>query len=234
MNRQRTIAKITGYSLVLMALIAAFSLGYAYTKFNDSSQLEFAQKTLTENIELYKLMLVGIILIIILDILISWTLFQYFKNDNKKLAILSSVFRIFYTLIFCIATYYLTINIEQPNNKIVLENYKTFENIWSFGLVVFGVHLLFIGLLMKLHQSVPKILGYTTILAGISYIIVHILKTTCPDLSEFTKTLNNILALPMALGEIGLAIWLIIKGGKIEKMKTSTANKVFGVIGETN
>ena len=227
MNRQRTIAKITGYSLVLMALIAGFSLGFAYTKFSDSSQLEFAQKKLTENMELYKLMLVGIILVIILDILISWTLFQYFKNDNKKLAILSFVSRIFYTLLFCIATYYLTINIEQTNNKIVLENYKKFEKIWSFGLIVFGIHLLFIGLLMKLHQLVPKILWYITILAGFSYITVHILKTTCPKLTEFTRTLNNILALPMALGEIGLAIWLIIKGGKIEKMKTPIAKGVW-------
>ena len=220
MNGQRTIAKITGYALVLMALIAGFSLGFAYAKFTDPSQLEFAQKNLTENSELYKFMLVGILLIIILDLLVSWTLFQYFKIDNWKLAILSFVFRIFYTLIFCIATYYLTINIEEANNKIVLENYKTFEKAWSFGLIIFGIHILIIGLLMKLHNSIPKTLWYLTIIAGVSYMLVHLLKITFPSLTELTNTLNNILALPMALGELGLAIWLIVKGGKLENIKT--------------
>ena len=220
MNRQRTIAKITGYSLVLMALIAGFSLGFAYTQFIDPSQLEFAQKNLTENLKLYKFMLVGILLVVILDILVSWTLFQYFKNDSKKLAMGSFIFRIFYSLILCIATYYLTINIGQTNDKIVLENYKLFEKVWSFGLIIFGIHMLIVGLLMKLHKLIPKVLWYLTIIAGASYILVHLLKTTLPQFTESTDTLNNILALPMALGELGLAVWLIIKGGKMNVQKT--------------
>lgn len=223
MNKQSTIAKITGYSLVFMALIAGFSLGFAYPKFINPSQPEFAQKNLLENFELYKFMLFGIIFIIILDILVSWTLFQYFKNDNRKYALLSFIFRIIYTLIFCIATYFLSNNFEKPINEIVLNNYNLFQLIWSIGLIIFGIHLLSVGFLMKLHKSIPKILWYLTIMAGFSYIIVHILKTTCPNLTEFTNILNNILALPMALGELGLAIWLIIKGGKTEK--TQNANR---------
>ena len=220
MNRQRTIAKITGYSLVLIALIAGFSLGFAYTKFIDPSQPNFAQKNLTENFELYKFMLLGISFILVIDFLISWTLFQYFKNDNKKYALLAFIFRIIYTLIFCIATYFLTKNIEQPNNEIVLKNYDLFHFIWSIGLIIFGVHLLMVGILMKTHKSIPKILWYLTIIAGASYIFVHLLKTIFPQFTVFTTTLNNILALPMALGELGLAVWLIIKGGKMNENKT--------------
>ncbi len=33
----------------------------------------------------------------------------------------------------------------------------------------------------------------------------------------WSNTLTNILVLPMALGELGLAVWLIIKGGKLLK-----------------
>jgi hypothetical protein len=32
--------------------------------------------------------------------------------------------------------------------------------------------------------------------------------------SDIVSNLEMILALPMAIGELGLAIWLIIKGGK--------------------
>ena len=227
MNSQRTVAKLTGYSLILMALIAGFSFGYAFPKFFDKNQLELAHKTVTENLELYKFMLFGISLVILLDILVSWTLYLYFKNENRKLALYSFVFRIIYTLIFCVAIYFLTKNIGQENNTMVIENYKSFEFTWSIGLIIFGVHLLIVGLLMRFHKSIPKMLWYLTIIAGASYILVHLLKIVAPNLTELTNTLNNILALPMALGELGLAIWLIIKGGKIEKEKRLTANKGF-------
>ena len=53
-----------------------------------------------------------------------------------------------------------------------------------------------------------------TLIAGVSYIIVHFLKVIAPSLEQFTKSLETILILPMAAGKLGLAIWLIIKGGK--------------------
>jgi hypothetical protein len=219
MGTQRTLAKLTGYSLILMAIIAGFSLGYALPKFFDNNELELAQKSLTENVALYKLMLLGILVIILLDLFVSWTLYLYFRNDNRKLALYSFVFRIIYTLIFCIATYFLAKNIGQDQNTIVNENYRLFDFTWSIGLIVFGIHLLTVGLLMKRHKLIPSMLWSLTILAGASYIFVHILKTSLPHLTELTSTLNNILALPMALGELGLAFWLIIKGGKTGMQK---------------
>jgi hypothetical protein len=221
MKKQRTVAKYTGYLLILMALIAGFSLGYAYPKIYDTNQLELVQKTLSENLEVYKLMLFGISLIIILDIAVSWTLYLYFKNDNRKVAWYSFIFRIIYTVIFFVATYFLAQNIGQEINSKVIENFKSFEFIWSIGLIIFGFHLLLVGLLMKFHKLIPSILCYLTIIAGTSYILVHILKIIVPHLTELTNTLNNILATPMALGELGLAIWLIVKGGKTEEQKTT-------------
>ena len=124
--------------------------------------------------------------------------------------------RVIYSIIFGIATYFLVKNIGQPNNdnQIVIENYNSFQKIWSIGLIIFGIHLLIVGVLMKLHKFIPKILWYLTIVAGVSYIFVHLLKTTSPQLTELNNLINNILALPMTLGELGLAVWLIIKGGK--------------------
>jgi hypothetical protein len=111
MNNQRKIAKITGYLLIMMALIAGFSLGFAYPKFYDNTQIILAQDDLIENLEYYKMMLLGIILIILLDIFVSCTLYLYFKNNNIKLALYSFIFRTIYTIFFCIATYFLIINI---------------------------------------------------------------------------------------------------------------------------
>jgi hypothetical protein len=226
MNKQRTLAKLTGYSLVLMALIAGFSLGFAYTKFIDPSQLEFAQRNLTENIQLYKFMLLGIVVVLLLEILVAWTIYLYFKNENQTLALLSCIFRIMYVFLFGIATYYLASNLGQlKNNTLIVKNYRMFQTIWSIGLIVFGIHLIMVGVLMKWYKLVPTILWYLTIIAGASYILVNILKTPSLQLAELSNTLNTILALPMALGELGFAIWLIVKGGK-RLLEKETLNSI--------
>ncbi|MBC6112408.1 DUF4386 domain-containing protein, partial [Pedobacter sp. CCM 8938] len=183
-NRNRSFAKLSGYSLLLMAVIAGFSFGYALPKIFKPGQLDFAQSNLSENLQLYKFMLLGILIVLLLDILVSFTLYIFFKNDNKKWALLSCILRIIYSLILGIALYYLAINIGQSNNSIVLKNYKSFQNIWSTGLIVFGIHLLIIGALMKLHKLIPGILWYLSIIAGASYILIHLLKTTFPQLTE--------------------------------------------------
>lgn len=44
MNKNKTNAKISGYSLILMALIARFVFGFAFPKIYDKTQLELAAK----------------------------------------------------------------------------------------------------------------------------------------------------------------------------------------------
>ena len=79
--------------------------------------------------------------------------------------------------------------------------------------MLFGIHLVLIGILMKIHKRIPKALWIITLIAGVSYVIVHSLKLT-PLTSGIVNNLEMVLTLPMVLGELGLAIWLISKGGK--------------------
>lgn len=222
MKNQRRIAIITGISLVLMAIFGIFSLGYAYTQFDNPKQSEFLKDIILANIGLYQSMLFGILIIIILDFTVSYSLYKYFEKDNKTMSLLSGIIRVIYTLIFVIATYYLTknLNTNELTNQTVTYNYQQFQTIWNSGLVIFGFHIILIGWLMKLHRKIPKILWSITLLAGVSYMITSFLKVVSPD-SELVETLIMILALPMTIGELGLAIWLWIKGGKETTIKNS-------------
>ena len=143
MKNQRRIAIITGISLVLMAIFGIFSLGYAYTQFDNPEQSEFLKDIILANMGLYQSMLIGILIIIILDFIVSYTLYKYFENDNKKMSLLSGIIRVIYTLIFVIATYYLTknLNTNELTNQKVISNYQQFQTIWNNGLVIFGFHI---------------------------------------------------------------------------------------------
>ncbi|NRB62832.1 MAG: DUF4386 domain-containing protein [Saprospiraceae bacterium] len=224
---KRKIALIIGWSLILMSIIAGFSLGYAYPEFKQSDQIDLLKDNVQDNLGLYRNMLIGIILIIILDFLVSYTLYKYFKEENRNISLMSGVLRVAYTFIFGIATFYMSknLNITELTNQTVNTNLRLFQSIWSGGLIIFGLHLILIAMLMKWHKRIPKILWYFTWIAGVSYIIVHLLKSVSTN-SELANTLEMILALPMAIGEIGLAIWLLLKGGKESKFeKKPIANK---------
>jgi len=224
MKNQRRIAIITGVALLLMAIVAIFSIGYAYTQFDNPEQSELLKDNILQNRGLYQSMLIGILIIIILDFIVSYTLYKYFEKDHQRMSMVSGIIRAIYTLIFVIATYYLTknLNTNELTNQIASSNYQQFQTIWNSGLVVFGFHIILIGWLMKLHRKIPKILWYITLVAGISYVVTSFLKVLNPD-SEMVKTLIMILALPMTIGELGLAIWLWIKGGKETKIKNENS-----------
>ena len=207
----RTIAKVTGWSLVAMAAIAGISLGYAYDTVYSSVQMETA-----ENFQLFQIVLLGILLTIILDFTVSFTLYKFFKNDNKAISLTSALLRVVYTLIFAIAAFFLisSLPIWSTAQKTVIANFDRFHLIWTSGLIIFGVHLLLVGFLMKIHKKIHIILWITTIIAGLSYFIISFLKVVTPTLEELTNSLEMILMLPMIVGELGLAIWLIVRGGK--------------------
>ena len=223
MNKRQT-AIISGISLILMAIIAGFSVGYAFTELYQYNQIDMLKDNVLNNQGLYKAMLLGILIILILDLLVSYTLYKYFETDNKKISSISSAIRIIYTVIFGMATFYLIKNLQTDEftNKNINANFQQFQSIWNGGLIIFGVHILLIGILMKLHQKIPKILWYLTLFAGVSYIFLHILKLANSG-SGLVMNLEMILALPMALGELGLAIWLLIKGGKDLKLINKTS-----------
>jgi len=214
MNSRKT-AKITGWSLVAMAVIAGFSLGYAYEEVFSSIQTENFQNA-AGYFQLFQIVLLGLCLTIILDFIVSFTLYKFFKNDNRVISLISAILRVIYTLILIVATFSLISNwtIWTTNQAVVIANFEKFMFIWTNGLIIFGFHLTLIGVLMKIHKKIPKILWVLTLIAGVSYIIVHFLKVATPSLEQFTKSLEMILMLLMAAGELGLAIWLIIKGGK--------------------
>jgi hypothetical protein len=213
MNK-RKLAFITGWTLILMAFIAIISLGYVFLQFNPTEKLTSLSDLILSRIGLYKSMLMGLSIIVLLDLIVSYTLYKYFENENKKISLIAGISRITYTLIFGLAIYYLFVNLNEVSNQVIHENFQSFQSIWSAGLVIFGLHLCLIGYLMKFHKRIPKILWLMTLIAGASYMVVHSLMLSEINLT-LVSTLEMILAFPMAFGELGLAVWLIVKGGKL-------------------
>ena len=208
-------AQTTGYSLILMSLIAGFAFGFAYPKIYDLSNINLTKTYLIENMFLYKVLITSVFLIVIIDFIITYTLYVYFKNIDRFISLLAAALRAIYTIILGIATFSLinNQNVSSQSNDLIIYNFNRFELIWSFGLVIFGIHLFLISLLMILHNDIPQRLWILTFIGAISYFIIYILKLTLGD-TQLINILDTIFTLPMALAELGLAFWLIFKGGR--------------------
>src|SRR6056297_1495403 len=139
------------------------------------------------------LYIIGIAIIIILDIIIALSLYFLLRAVNKNLSLIMSILRIIYAIIFALAL----INIS---------DLTTFYSIWSNGLLIFGIHLLFLGILVYKSQYIPKWLGILIVIASFGYII---------DSVANLFGINTMIGMFTFIGEILFALWLVIKGRKI-------------------
>ncbi|WP_297337874.1 DUF4386 domain-containing protein [Algoriphagus sp.] len=218
MNQRKT-ALLSGWSLIVIAILAGFSIGYALPEFNQAENIEDLKELFQTRQRLYVAMLLGLFLIVLLDLVVSIMLYKYFKKISKKYALIAAISRILYTLIFSIAIYFLILNAanEDLSNPQINQNFRLFEAIWNGGLVIFGVHLSLIGYLMMWENTIPRPLVFLALFAGLSYVGVHSLKLYSAHL-PFLANLEIGLAFPMALGELAFAVWLVAKGGKPSKV----------------
>lgn len=198
--KQHHLGKITGIALILMTLIALFSFGIVFSQLVSDAGITIHDSA--ENLQLFKLGNIGWISIIILDLIVTWSIYAYTQPMSRK-AFLAAFLRLLYTIILSISVYQLILATHPSHDVFALIN--NFETIWSLGLIVFGLHLIFIGLSIKKH--LPKWLEWLLYIAGLSYILIHFLTYIGVDIA----TLEIILALPMTLGELGFGLYIMIK-----------------------
>lgn len=160
---------ITGVSIILLAVAAGFAV---------MAQSLFAW-----------------LMVLILDLVITWGLYHSFSSTNKPLSQLAALFQLAYSNMLGVALSFLLIG-----------ETEAFELIWAFGLILFGVHLILLAFLTS------KYLKALLLIAGLSYLLVQAAIVFFP---EFNITvIEAVLSVPMALGELSLGIWLIFKGWK--------------------
>ena len=136
----------------------------------------------------------GIAIIIILDVIVAITLYHVLKPVNSNLSFLMALSRVVYAVIFTIAL-------------LKISDLSIFNSIWERGLLVFGVHLLLLGVLVYNSNFIPKLIGILVMITSVGYII---------DSIGIYFGYSFQIAMFTFFGELVLMIWLLIKGSKIQ------------------
>ena len=216
---QRHYALIAGLSLIIMAVTAGYSVGYVQSTLFLPEDPDSTLNLLNENSNLLFSGIIGWIIILVTDILVAWALYKYFEQVNQRISLTTGVIRLIYSAILAIAILQMielwnSMNLGTLDSSEVTNLYNNFQSYWSHGLIIFGLHLVGVGYLSLKSKWVPVWIGWLLYIAGIGYFVLNGLKAIAPNYSESISLAEMILSVPMAISEIGFAIWLLIKGGK--------------------
>ena len=209
---KRNTALITGFSIILMAVAAGYSVGNVFGSLVVADNDNLTTENIINDISLFKTGIIGWVVIFICDLIVSLGVYLLFQENNNKLALSTAWLRFFYTIILGIAiSRLIMVSISYEN---LIYNLNLFNEIWSFGLTIFGLHLICLSYLFYNESVWNKLISLLLILAGIGYLVTYIGELVLPNFGNYKQTIEMIFMAPMILGEIGFAIWLLIKGGK--------------------
>jgi hypothetical protein len=220
-NNEKKQGIIAGISLVIMAIVAGFTFGYAHNMLVADSP-EITLNNLIADKSLFYAELSGWSIIFITDIIVAIALYFFFQSTSKQVSMTAAVLRIVYSLILGIAIIQLfkiipvlslDNSLSDKNNALETASHlQLFEKLWSVGLIIFGLHLIGLGYLSVKSKAVPTLLGYLLYFGGICYTFLHGSRQLNLFDTSVINSIEKILALPMALAEILLAFRLIYNG----------------------
>jgi hypothetical protein len=221
-----------GISLRQAALIAGFGyllnpVSYAeyslYPRLVIEGNVEQTAQNITAHGGLFVALICCYLINFIGDVVISWALYVLLAPVNRAVSLLAALFRLIYTAVALCAVMnlvnvyrmlhtpiFLTLFGANPLHAQVQLLLNSFQWDWSMSLVIFGIHLVLLGILIYRSGYIPRIIGILLVINGLGWMIDRLRVYLFPD-----APLGWIFI--TFFGEMVFMLWLLIRGWKIKE-----------------
>lgn len=221
----KQIAKISGIAYLMIFISGFYANFYAVESLIDLNNADVTIQNLIENTSQLGYGIIGFVVMLIFDLILVWSLHALLKKGNRNISLTASALRFINVLFFCMALLNLfevhNITSNQNLNIQALETQqnimallKSFNEIWILGLMIFGMHLAFLGYLIFKSNNVPKSIGLLLFIAALGYLIDGFANFFMPNYVDYKDVFAIIVIMPAVIGEFSFTIWLLIKGFK--------------------
>jgi hypothetical protein len=227
---QRQAAKIAGVSYILLFVLAIFGNFGVREGMIESGDAAATAANITGSEGLFRLGLVSFLVIFVLDIVISWALYIFFRETNRDLSLLTAWFRLIYTVLLGVALVFFFQALQLLSGSDFLDVIPTdqlhaqalvalemFNSTWLVGLAVFGLHLMFLGYLVIRSGLAPRGLGWIMMIAGVAYVVDTLAHSLLADYADNEALFMAMVAVPSVIGEGWFGLWLLLRAGKNER-----------------
>ena len=190
---------VVGIAFITSIFIVTLVDDFLLANFVVPGDREALVKDIKANQSRFGFAVVGYFLVLVLDSIVALALYVVLKPANKNLASLTAVLRLLYAITLInglLALAFQTIDVYD------------YESIKLIGYIFFALHIFVLGYTVFKSKYIPKTLGILLVLASFSYIVFFV------DF-HLPETLNVIIMLTMAVAELSLCIWLMVKRNKL-------------------
>lgn len=219
-ERQRRTARIAGALYLAIFVLGPFVYFYVPGElFHDDATTTAAD--ISANTGLFTAGMVVETVIIGIEIALAGLLWQLFRPVSRALALSSSLARVGEAFIQ-------TVNVLIAGAVLIVvdrgglsglevgardEIVGFLVDVTQFGVMVwgllFGLHLLLLGVLVRRSELVPRWIGSLLVLAGVGYLAQSYGHIVAPDLDRFFENVVVVLSVP---GELAFAAYLVFRG----------------------
>ena len=192
-------AMVVGIAFISSVFILTLVDDFLLANFVVPGDTEALASDIEANGRRFGFAVLGYLLVLALDSLIGLALYVVLKPANKNLASLTAVLRLLYAFTLIIGLFTLALQI------IDVYDYASLK---LLGYLFFALHILVLGYSVFKSEYIPKSLGILLVLASFTYIVFFV------DF-HLPKTLEVITMSTMAVAELSLSIWLIVKRNRL-------------------
>lgn len=223
----RRAAAIAGVGYVIIFFLAIFANFFVRNGLLEAGDASATAANIVDSEGLFRAGMVAFLVVFIVDVIIAWGLYVYFKTVNTDLSLLAAWFRVVYTVFLGVALIFFFIVLQLVGgadyltafdvgqlDAHVLVFFDAFNYTWLIGLVAFGFHLVVIGYLIYRSGVTSKILSIVLMVAGTAYVVDTVAHMVLSNYADLETVFLVIVAVPSVIGEAWFGLWLLLRAGK--------------------
>ena len=229
----RRVAKMTGLLYLVLFVAGMFSPMVLETLVVSDSAIETAENLLSAK-TWFGFSLVTWFVIVAIDVAVSITLYVLFENSGRTISMISAGFRLVYSAVlaaFLLELYeaYTVLNTSGGlagadltlAYETVAAGVTKFQAGFQLALMFFGSHLVVLGVSIVRSGRLPRILGVILGVSGVGYVVDSMVIFLT---STHNANLTIALLMPAVIGELGLTLYLLVKGVRTGEKDLSSAD----------
>lgn len=224
---RRQAALIAGAGYLIIFVLAIFANFVVRTGLIEADDPAVTASNIMDSEGLFRLGLVAFLIVFVVDVVIAWALYIFFRDLSQEYSLLSAWFRLVYTVFLGVAVIFFFVALQLLSGADYLNAFDTdqlntqtlvvldaFNYTWLVGLFAFGIHLILMGYLIVRSGWVTVLLGYVLMVAGAAYMADTLANALVANYDDVAGVFLVIVAVPSVIGELWLTIWLLARGGK--------------------
>jgi hypothetical protein len=230
----KTIARITGLLYLVIFVTAGFSEGFVRASLIVPGDATTTAANIIAAEELFRLGIVSDLIAFAADAVVAVLLYVLLRPVSRTIALIAASLRLiahpaiasinmlnqYMALQLLSGDEYLTAFTPDQIDALALLFLTAHSYGYLIGGIFFGLHLLVLGYLLYKSSLFPAILGGLIAIAAIGYLTESFTFFLVPTYEPIASTVVLVTAV---LGEIVLALYLVVKGVKTDQSATSEA-----------